>query len=396
MKIALAIERFDPEGGGAERSLAQIAEELGRRGHEITVIAGSIFERPRMPSANYDSLYENKLNLAISSLALMRWVRRRIAEGRFDTSLSVTTAIPAAVLQPRGGTVRETLQRNIALRRTVPRRWVKRLVVAASPKQQTLLRLERRTLRDPFVQRIVAVSRYVQDQLSRHYGIGSDRVDIIPNAAQMPAVSTEDASAWRRDVRQGLRIAEEAVVYLFAAHNPRLKGAETLLRAMALARPHTHPERVVIFAGAMRYADQRLAARLGVRDRIRFVGPTNEMARLFVASDVTVLPTFYDPSSKVVIESLMMGIPAITTAFNGAADLVVGPEHAARGCVLEDPGSEAALADAMASLADSKVRASCAAATAGIRESLAMKTHVDRLEEVLERTAGVMNAVQGR
>lgn len=387
MKIALAIERFDPEGGGAERSLAQIAEELGRRGHEITVIAGSIFERPRMPSANYDSLYESKLNMAISSLALMRWVRRRIAEGGFDTSLSVTTAIPAVVLQPRGGTVRETLERNIALRQTGPRRWFKRLMVTASPKQQALLRLERRTLRDPFVQRIVAVSRYVQDQLSRHYGIGSDRVDIIANAAQMPAVSPENASTWRRDVRKGLRIAEEAVVYLFAAHNPRLKGAETLLRAMALAGP-THPERVVIFAGAMRYADQRMAARLGVRDRIRFVGPTNEMARLFVASDVTVLPTFYDPSSKVVIESLMMGIPAITTAFNGAADLVVGPEHAPRGWVLEDPGSEAALADAMASLADAKVRASCAAATAGIRESLAMTTHVDRLEEVLGRTAG--------
>lgn len=386
MRVALAIERFDAQGGGAERSLCQIASELARRGHEITIIAGSVFERPGMPDVAYDCLYQSKQNFALSSLALMRWVRRRMTEGAFDTSLSVTTAIPAAVLQPRGGTVRETLLRNIALRRTVPRRLLKRLAIATSPKQQALLRLERRTLGDPLVRRIVAVSRYVQEQLVQHYGIGSDRVEVIPNAAEMPAVTAADRHAWRHEIRAGLRIDDRAIVYLFAAHNPRLKGAEALLAA---AREVTmiRPDAVIIFAGAMRYADQRLAERMGVRDHVRFVGATNAMERLYAATDVTVLPTYYDPSSKVVIESLMMGVPAITTRYNGASDLVVGPDHEPRGVVLEDPGNTSALAEAMLLLADSDTRQACAEATAGTSEQLAMSVHVDRLESVLQRTA---------
>ena len=34
---------------------------------------------------------------------------------------------------------------------------------------------------------------------------------------------------------------------------------------------------------------------------MRLIGPTRQMAELYCAADVTVLPTYYDPSSKVVI-----------------------------------------------------------------------------------------------
>ncbi len=40
MKIAVALEYYNPEGGGAERSAHQIVESLALRGHEVTVFAG--------------------------------------------------------------------------------------------------------------------------------------------------------------------------------------------------------------------------------------------------------------------------------------------------------------------------------------------------------------------
>ncbi len=41
LHLALVIERYDPHGGGAERSTAQIADELVSRGHRVTVLAAS-------------------------------------------------------------------------------------------------------------------------------------------------------------------------------------------------------------------------------------------------------------------------------------------------------------------------------------------------------------------
>ena len=39
MRLALVIEKYDPQGGGAERSTRQIAMELVSRGHDVTVIS---------------------------------------------------------------------------------------------------------------------------------------------------------------------------------------------------------------------------------------------------------------------------------------------------------------------------------------------------------------------
>ncbi len=64
------------------------------------------------------------------------------------------------------------------------------------------------------------------------------------------------------------------------------------------------------------------------------------------------MPTFYDPSSKVVIESLMMGTPAISTAYNGASDFIAPADGSARGRVIADPSDHRALAQAMIELWD--------------------------------------------
>ena len=41
MRLAVVIERYDPDAGGAEKSTAQIVDALLERGHHVTLIAGS-------------------------------------------------------------------------------------------------------------------------------------------------------------------------------------------------------------------------------------------------------------------------------------------------------------------------------------------------------------------
>jgi glycosyltransferase involved in cell wall biosynthesis len=58
-------------------------------------------------------------------------------------------------------------------------------------------------------------------------------------------------------------------------------------------------------------------------------------------------PTWYDTASRVVLEALASGAPAITTARDGNADLAVE----AGGAALDDPGDDAALARAIGEVA---------------------------------------------
>ncbi|NJN37038.1 MAG: glycosyltransferase family 4 protein [Nitrospiraceae bacterium] len=142
---------------------------------------------------------------------------------------------------------------------------------------------------------------------------------------------------------------------------------------------------------------------LAAADLLRFVGPTKQMPALFCAADVTVLPTWYDPSSKVILESLMMGTPALSTAYNGASDHLnahapaepgfsKGTSGAARtnhtrGLVVQDPGNADELAAAMLQLCDPNFRAACSAACLGLAEQLSMTRHVAALETVLTESA---------
>ncbi|MBB6430935.1 glycosyltransferase family 4 protein [Algisphaera agarilytica] len=386
LRLAVVIESFNPAAGGNERSTQQIMQELVKRGHSVTLITGCCSTDNEPEGVETVALSQKKSSSVIRLMRFSRWAKRQLREGRFDASLSVTMAVPASVVQPRGGTIRETLARNVAMRGGGFRRTKKKIELALDPKQRLLLALEKKTLADHSVYRIAALSRYVVEQLETHFAFPESRTVVIPNAAVMPDLDADQRAESRRSIRHSFKVPDDAVLYLFAAQNPNLKGYPTLLGALKRLRDQGLNV-VALLAGGFDYPENQAAEAQGVRDAVRIVGPTREMPKLFAAADVTVLPSWYDPSSKVVLESLMMETPAISTTYNGASDHLAPDGSPPRGCVIDDPGDPDKLADAMARLADSDFRTACSAACEGLADQLSMAQHVDQLEEVLAEAA---------
>lgn len=386
LRIAVVIESFDPMAGGNERSTDQIIAELVRRGHEVTLITGYAAPGCGLAEVKVMAMATRKSSGVQRLWKFHRWAKQRLAEGGFDTSVSMTMAVPARVVQPRGGTVRETLARNVARQNGIVKRAAKKLTYAVEPKQRLLLRLERKTLADRGVYRVSAVSRYVVGQLETHYQYPAERTVLIPNAAVMPSFELEQREVQRKAVREQHGIAEGAFVLLLAAHNPALKGYATLLAALNILRSQgTVP--VALLVGGFGPKQRAQAERLGLADQIRIAGAVPEISAMYAASDVTVLPSWYDPSSKVVLESLMMATPVVSTVYNGASDHIEPAGRPPRGCVLNHPGDAEQLADAIQRLSNKAFRAECAAACAGLDWELGMARHVDELERVLAAAA---------
>ena len=107
---------------------------------------------------------------------------------------------------------------------------------------------------------------------------------------------------------------------------------------------------------------ERLARRLGIESRVRFVGPCREVRNCYFASDFLVHPTFYDPCSLVVLEALACGLPVITTRYNGASELLNPPRE---GYVIPNPHFHAQLADCMKQFLEPAHRLACAEAAQG-------------------------------
>ncbi len=386
LNIAMVTESYRPDAGGLERSTAQIAAELCQRGHRVTLLAGACPDTDCLPGVTIQALARRKDASAFRLYRFYRWATRSMMEGGFDTSLSVTSAIPAAVIQPRGGTAKETLLRNIAMRSSRLSRMSKQCSVWLSPKQQLLLALEKRAFSHPGLVKVVAVSRYVSRQLQQHYGVSSEKIELVPNAAVMPEVDDRQRAEWRRCIREQFQVPDSTPAFLFAAINPKLKGYSLLLKALAILKDRGVPA-VVLLAGDFWHRHAREAEQAGVRERVRFIRHTRRIEALYAAADVTVHPTYYDPASKVVIESLMMGVPAISTSYNGASDWIEPVDGRERGRVIRDMSTARPLADAMQALTDPDTRRACRDACEGIRDSLSMVRHVDHLERILLESA---------
>src|SRR5262249_34981442 len=145
----------------------------------------------------------------------------------------------------------------------------------------------------------------------------------------------------RAEARGHWNLPDNAVVAAMIAMNYRLKGLEPLLNALTLL-PDNLPFMLLVAGSPKFNSYERLAARLGVQNRVRFIGHCADIRRVFFAADMLVHPTFYDPCSLVVLEALACGLPVITTKNNGAGELMHPP---AEGYVVDDPHDLPILAD---------------------------------------------------
>jgi teichuronic acid biosynthesis glycosyltransferase TuaC len=127
------------------------------------------------------------------------------------------------------------------------------------------------------------------------------------------------------------------------AHLVARKRHQVVLRALAALDPARRPEYLVIGDGPCRPGLERLAAELGVADRVRFLGqlPNSEAVAQAAACDLFVMPGVEEPFGVAFVEAMAAGLPAIGSRGEG------GPEDIAAagpGMVLVEPDDPAALA----------------------------------------------------
>jgi UDP-glucose:(heptosyl)LPS alpha-1,3-glucosyltransferase len=386
-KVAIIIERADAARGGAERSIFEVAEALSALGVQVDVLAAKGVAGP-----NVQLLCEHIPGKRVSLAAFAQALKEHLARADYDIVHSVLPFEFVDFYQPRGGTYAESMCRNVVTYRSPIARFYKTITACANRRRAELLAAERKLCRGAQGPKIAALSRYVAAQFQEHYATDPARIVLTLNGVKLdPPVDAAVVSKLRGQLLDGLGVAEDAgpVLFLFAAHNFRLKGLDRLIEALRMVHeaPTERPAHVIV-VGAGTGRSRHLARRLGVDQHLLFLGAVKDLRNILALSDVGILPTYCDASSRFILEALAAGKPVITTRFNGATDHFIDGRH---GKVVDAPDDIPALAEAIRHFTST---ANLDAAARAIRQDdLARRISIERVARDL---LGVYDAVLER
>jgi len=101
-------------------------------------------------------------------------------------------------------------------------------------------------------------------------------------------------------------------------------GVEFLVRAMPIVAESVDVELVLVGDGPERVKLERIAAELGVVDRIRFMGarPNTELPGLLSSAEIAVLPSLMEATSVAALEAMSCELPIAATNVGGLAEII--------------------------------------------------------------------------
>lgn len=343
MNLALVIDRFDPSKGGAESYLAALGSWLATRGHRVAILSQ---DAPR-PGADFPF----ELRRIGRAGAPRPWrdvlFRREAARalGGFDASLGVRGTVGTSVYAPHGGVYRVAERANLRSVRSSALRAAKTAARRVSLKHAVLRATDDAAIRSEATRVLVAVSERVERDLREALRGREKRVEVVRNGVDLARFRPENRLAFRAPWRRRLGLDDRVPVWLFVAHNFRLKGIDTAIAALARPSSAGRDATLLVAGRGHRARAARVAARLGLGGRrVLFAGDVREIDALYAAADVLVHPTHYDPSSLVALEAMASGLPIVTTREDGTSEIV---RPGVEGEVLANPGDAAELAAAV-------------------------------------------------
>ncbi len=191
----------------------------------------------------------------------------------------------------------------------------------------------------------------------------------------------------RDEVRRRWGSTPPLRVVIFIGSGFARKGLKGLIEAWPMldAKPY------LIVAGHDRAPGfyQTLARRLHVERRILFLGRRNDTADLLAASDALALPSLFEAFGNVVLEAMASGVPVLTGARCGAAEVLPAQLQP---FVVQDPMNPAEIAQRLKAILEAPRELGQIARAAA--EQFTWERYGNRLVELIAALTGSKRAAR--
>ena len=170
-------------------------------------------------------------------------------------------------------------------------------------------------------ERVIACSAYMREHISDVYGLPEERIAVIPNGID-PAdlVPVDDLEMLRSSFA-----APDERLMLLVGRLVYEKGFQLALEALpGLIERVGNVRFIVAGSGTAEQELREQATRLGLDDHGMFVGWIGDdvLHSLYRISDLTVVPSIYEPFGLVALEAMASGCPCLVADTGGLREVV--------------------------------------------------------------------------
>lgn len=319
--------------GGGERYLADLANALVARGHDVFAVL-----RPDSP------LVSELTSLPASNLIYLP------LRNSFDARSAGKLA--SFVRKNKIQLIHAHMARDYPLAAYACRRNPDARLVVTRHVLFPLNRLHRITLSR--VARVIAVSDAVGRQLLMQKVIPRELVTVIHNGIDIGRFDKAKREFDRRQFCNRWDVPEKGILIGSVGSLNPLKGHEQFVQAAALLTDK-YPDAFFIVAGidvtpgqTTRANLERLVRELKLETKIRFIGKMDNVAPLFCALDIFVSASHSESFGLVIAEAMATETPIVATETEGAKEILRNGETGLLVKVRDVPGLAAAMSKLLA------------------------------------------------
>ena len=321
MKLALIRRKFSATGG-AELYLQRLLRALVENGHEVHLFTESWQGNPEGVTLHPVAITGSRAGLP---LKFAEAVKRELETQSFDCVFSLERTIRQNVYRAGDGVHRIWLER-----RGEYAAWWKKPFVSSGAFHRNMQALEVRTFDPVNTGHIIVNSDMVKREIIDCFNFPPGRIHLIRNGV--------DTDRFQRGLRAETRarfgVKEDEFLLLFVGSGWERKGLGYLIEALRTQRGQK--VRLLVVGKGRKPR--------GVPRDVIFSGPMTDTENAYAAADLFVFLPVYEPSANVCFEALSAGLPVVTTAQNGAAEVI---QEGVNGSVIARPDDIAAVANAI-------------------------------------------------
>lgn len=372
MRLILAFEHVRRFVGAHAQIVTELAQRLGRRGHEVTILCDTVTDPALYPDLHFIARRPFQMGGSHRPALLHYWASHIVESLEHDLVISFHPAIPGEVMVPTFGF-------DFGPDRNRRGGW-RGLVHAADPRWIVSRWIGRRSRRDRRVRRVAALSEAMAEALLDAAPSIEPILQVVPGASPIEPSTDEAAGrAMGEETRAILRLDPTDIVFLWAAKSPFQKGGAAVVRAFSEVAALGHPSARLVMACEDPWPMHDLAVDLDCDDRIRLVSRTREMERLLAAADIGVMPAERSMFGRFVWECLAFGVPVIANTRTAGTERMRDSSDRVAGRIVSSTRPEA-LREAMIGLLNAAHLDAARRSAQAIAPSMRFDLFVDRIE----------------
>ncbi|MDB4733807.1 glycosyltransferase family 4 protein [Planctomycetota bacterium] len=334
LDVAIALQRYFPHGG-VQRDALATALECRDRGHRVTLHAQRFDGATPEGIEVRTHLVRGRTNHTRATRFAASWL-----EAIGDQPSAVTVGFdPLPGLDLHFGA-----SRCYSARIRKERGWWARL----TPRYRAFRGLEAAVYGRGAATRILMLNGEEQALFHEEYGTEAERFTPLPPGVSRDRAASPANAVAGRALRREMGIAPGDRLLLFLGSDFHNKGLDRALRAVAaLPAPVLRATTLLAVGADDAGGPRRLAAQLGVAERVRVQPGRSDVGALLGAADLLIHPARRELGGLVLLEAMVAGVPTICTAACGFAAHVA---KAGAGTVLEAPFRQTQLDQTLAGM----------------------------------------------